>query len=391
MIYLHNVHCSSLVTIKKYKGIDEVIVNEGWDWKNRELPQGKHIIVHRVGNSHMEDMLDFFDVYGDRRDYKFVLYVLTDEDYIINPGYHMLQRQQKIYEYTNVKIVSDFKYDNRVEFRLYNYIDAYLSQLKFFISFYILGKHNYDMMYHKRYRMGIHFGKVHTMERPDIMKRFLNHNYEKLWITALQHHDSNVFTKEERNIIENKFHNNDWIYEPFRDVDNIFNNRCYLSNIEMCLQSQIEAVYETSMDGPQRDVSTGPQYRKLNEKSLKHALLMKPFIHTSPHSHKIWKDYGFIPYKPLYRSDIWDVWEGDSVDLGNSGHWQSAQLISDNIEWLMGMSDEKFNSILMECEDILLMNRKIVETEAEKDIVSDLVSLFEGIDDDNIIPKIERI
>lgn len=377
MIYLHNLHCSSLVKIEKYKGIDEIIVNYGWDWKQRDLPQGKHIILHRVSNSHMEDMLNFFKEYGDRRDYQFVLYVLTDEDYIINPGAELIKEQLKIYSYYNVTIVSDFIYDNRVQFRLYNYIDAYLSQLKFFISFYILGKHNYDMMYHKRYRMGIHFGKVHTLERPDIMKHFLYHNYEKLWITAITHSDSNVFTEEERKIIDYKFHNNEHIYTPFRDVDNVFNNRCYLSNIEMCLQSQIEAVYETSMDGPQRDIVTGPQYRKLNEKSLKHALLMKPFIHTSPHSHKLWKEYGFKPYRPLYRSDIWDMWESDSIDLGNSGHWQSAEMINKNIEWLMSMSDERFNKILGECEDIVLENRQIVDREVNTDIVDDLIRLFD--------------
>jgi hypothetical protein len=124
------------------------------------------------------------------------------------------------------------------------------------------------------------------------------------------------------------------------------------------LKSDIEVVYETFSIQARRDTSL-----KWNEKSIKHLFLGKPFIHSDPTAHSLFKIYGLEPYRSLYTDELWELYSNwDIMDfLVLKDGWDSyLPLLQRNIEWLLDMDEIEWLDRLNTANAVAIENKTIV-------------------------------
>jgi len=208
----------------------------------------------------------------------------------------------------------------------------------FFFNGYEIFKHH-----PKDKRIGIHINK-HMIDkiRYYLYTNFKHNTHDKLFFTNRKEYKHSVF---ELNFIDsnNAGTEREWFNLQFLD---------------QTLKSDIEVVYETFSIQARRDTSL-----KWNEKSIKHLFLGKPFIHSDPTAHSLFKVYGLEPYRSLYMDELWEIYSNwDMRDfLVLKDGWDSyLPLLQRNIEWLLDMEDSEWQERLELANTLAIKNKEVV-------------------------------
>jgi hypothetical protein len=299
-----------------------------------------------VRNEPLDVLLNEFRKHSDK---KFILIGKHTEDYWISNS--LMQNTEvldTIGTFDNVRVIWDidlpfknFIFNPKVLFHNYHNQPTFQSGAIF--------EYGYDIFkrFDKRYRVGFHINKRTTKVRKFLYKYLGELKHPQLFFTSTDTFKSNIF---------------DTAITPLLDSGNITENWYLKQFIEMTLYSKMEIVYETST----HNVSF-PHLIKWNEKTIKLLFLGKPFIHSDMISHSLLKVFGIQPYESLYTPQLLDFYNSFShkenlqtEDIQrfsdeNYTHWLS--LLQQNIDWLLGMDENEFNSRIEIANDIAEKNR----------------------------------
>lgn len=199
----------------------------------------------------------------------------------------------------------------------------------------------------KEYRIGLHLNKIVDRVRRWLFTTYNDNSNPHLFFTSHKHRDIDSF------IFENKLSSS---HRP-GTAQNWYNAQF----LELTTKSEMEIIYET--------FTTIAEHRwllKWNEKTIKQLYLSKPFIHSDPAAHSLFKPNGIKPYRSLFTDELWDMYESfDNQKLLLMNHsgveiwWGDA--LEKNIEWLLTMDSIEWNERISEANKVAIQNRKVIE------------------------------
>ena len=199
----------------------------------------------------------------------------------------------------------------------------------------------------KGYRMGIHLNKITDKVRKWLFKTYRDNSNPHLFFTSRKHRgiDSFIFDNE-LGTTNGGGVTKEWYNAQF---------------IELTTKSQMEVIYET--------FTTIAEHRwllKWNEKTIKQLFLAKPFIHSDPAAHSLFKVNGLKAYRSLFTDELWNMYEGyDNQKLLLTNHYKSkiwwSEALERNIEWLLTMDSVEWNNRISEANKVAIENREVIE------------------------------
>jgi len=293
----------------------------------------------------------FKHVFEFNKNKKFLFVIKTVENYShVHERYHD-EFINYVSNSENIKViwdVSEIKYKNfyfEPKLHLQNY---YNNNINFPADLFLYGKPIFDSQTDKK-RIGIHFNKAHTLLRQKIINStpFKNNIYLTINSDCLENINNNISTNYTSNVYENNFFSDK--FPPTKYIDSFIN---------LNIKSEMELVYETFTQN-----SSKLDYIKLNEKTIKHLYLGKPFVHSDPVSHKLLEVNGLFNYKSLFTPNLYEIYtKTDTKKLlnGEEIYWLDALI--DNIVWLSEMDENEWTIRIKEANDVAKKNRdKIIE------------------------------
>ena len=199
----------------------------------------------------------------------------------------------------------------------------------------------------KEYRIGLHLNKITDKVRKWLFKTYNDNSNPHLFFTSRKHRgiDSFIFDNE-LGTTNGGGVTKEWYNAQF---------------IELTTKSQMEVIYET--------FTTIAEHRwllKWNEKTIKQLFLAKPFIHSDPAAHSLFKVNGLKAYRSLFTDELWNMYEGfDNQKLLLTNHYESkiwwSEALERNIEWLLTMDSVEWNSRISEANKVAIENRGLIE------------------------------
>lgn len=228
-------------------------------------------------------------------------------------------------------------------------------------------------------RIGFHLNKINNWSRHaifDILAEHFSDKKDKLLITVNKHKinkNLNITTE-----LVNKFGDN--IFDEYQNFnygvhtyEEFYNEDWYLPNLFDCsLKSDMELVYETN--------AWEEDYRKhLTEKTLKHLMLGKPFIHIEPVMYQIMEKYGFKNYDCLYNEDIIKLYK--ELNFFGEGNTNPEKYKESNfkehfinmINRLVNMSDNEWSDLMIQCNEIAEYNYNLITEILFEENIRDLL------------------
>jgi hypothetical protein len=199
----------------------------------------------------------------------------------------------------------------------------------------------------KEYRIGLHLNKITDKVREWLFNTYSINPNLNLFFTSRKHRNSDTI------IFDNEL--------PTTNGDGVTQNWYNAQFIELTTKSEMEIIYET--------FTTTCEHRwllKWNEKTIKQLFLSKPFIHSDPAAHSLFKVNGLKAYRSLFTDELWAIYESfDNQTLllinesGNEIWWSGA--LERNINWLLDMDTTEWNSRISEANEVAKENRRIIE------------------------------
>jgi hypothetical protein len=239
--------------------------------------------------------------------------------------------------------------------------------------------HPYFKSIKKDKRIGLHLNRINREPRVISARIMFENEFYK--------HNKMFFTLNKNNIFENdtaiKLLKKDLGKNVFDNVSNenfglhtfspFYLEDWYIPNLfDFSLKSDIEIVYETTT----RDFL---EFRHFTEKTIKHIMLGKPIFFNEPVSYYIFNYYGYKNYDCLYTSELlkkYKEYDMFDIDKNQIELIDYKNLQSENIKWLLEMSNKKWESLMDECFEIAEENykkiTKILYDETIKDIIIDI-------------------
>jgi hypothetical protein len=215
-------------------------------------------------------------------------------------------------------------------------------------------------------RIGFHLNKINNWSRHaifDILAENFSDRKDKLFIT-LNKNKINPNLDITKDLIK-KFGDNIFDeYENFNygvhTYEEFYNEDWYLPNLfDYSLKSDIELVYETN--------AWEEDYKKhFTEKTLKHIMLGKPFIHIEPVMYQIMDKYGFKNYDCLYTENLIQLYKDTNVFGENNTSPEEykksnfKEYFIDTIKRLIDMPENEWNDLMIQCEQIAEYNYNLI-------------------------------
>lgn len=320
--------------------------------KNFNFIKGINVIIISNEIKHWLDIntIDKFTNIGD--EYKFIIINKNIEDYWISFDTRTDDTILKTFsKKNNVKIIWDSCYNNYDNFFFEPkvHIQNYYNNSHFLSSLFFNGNKIFHY-YNDKKRIGVHFNKLADRTRINVSEELQKINHPSLFYTVNKDcfYNKNNFTNDVGNYKSNIFHtffNNDQLPTDFY-VDQFVN---------LTVKSQIEIIYETFTTD-----SILLSCVKWNEKTIKHLFLGKPFIHMDPYAHKLMEINGYIPYRPLFTDELWELYENcdiqDTLKNDRTVYW--VPKLIENIKWLLTLDEDEWNRRLNESYTIAELNVK---------------------------------
>ena len=342
---------NNVFTLSKHKtftinGIDFIL--------KKNCPQNLEFEIDGINIlilNYVRDINLFKSIFDKHKDKKFLFVIKTIEDYA-----HVRENQhEEFIEYVinsdNIKVIwdiSEIKYKNfyfepKVQMQNYYNNDDY-----FPFDLFLHG-HQFLSNEPNKKRLGIHFNKGNLILRKAIIDKLENNNNDNLFLTinsdCIYNQINNIKTNYKSNFFDNSYNEFGFPYRKYIESFINFNTK-----------SEMEVVYETFTS-----TANSLNLLKLNEKTIKHLFLGKPFIHADPIAHKLLISNEIIPYNSLYKPELLEIY--DNIDtnilLKDKGAFWLDQLIN-NIDWLLTMNDEEWNNRIAEAYQISNINKNKV-------------------------------
>lgn len=219
----------------------------------------------------------------------------------------------------------------------------------------------YEIFKHhpKDNRIGIHINK-HNIDR---VRKFLYNTYkdnqsDKLFFTNRKEYKHSVYETQFINR-NNAGTDREWFNLQF---------------IDQTIKSEIEVVYETfSLQAKL------PTHLKWNEKSIKHLFLGKPFIHSDPLAHSLFKVYGLEGYRSLFLDELWDIYDNwDSKQLLWDNRCEYLPLLQKNIDWLLSLPNDEWEYRLGEAQSVAVINKQKVNDMVFNQSLMEYIFIIDG-------------
>lgn len=336
--------------------------------KNFNFIEGINIIVisHYIKFWLDIDTITEFTNMGD--EYKFIIINKNIEDYWISNDTRIDDTILKAFsKKNNVKIIWDSVYGNYNNFYFEPkvHIQNYYNNGHFLSSLFFNGNEIFHDSKNKK-RIGIHFNKLADKTRIKVSEELGKINHNDLFYTVNKDcfYNKNNFDDDIGNYKSSTFHSN--------LMNSSLPNDFYVDQfVNLTIKSEIEIIYETFTTD-----SSLLSCVKWNEKTIKHLLLGKPFIHMDPYAHKLMVINGYTPYKPLFTDELWDMYENSNINniLSPSRTTYWVPVLIDNIKWLLSLDENEWNERLKESHIIAENNVKVTH-----DLIFN-TSLFNYID-----------
>ena len=199
----------------------------------------------------------------------------------------------------------------------------------------------------KEYRIGIHLNKITDKVREWLSNTYSTNSNANLFFTSRKHRNRESF------VFDNEL--------PTTTGPGVTQQWYNAQFIELTTKSEMEIIYET--------FTTTCEHRwllKWNEKTIKLLFLSKPFIHSDPAAHSLFKVNGLKAYRSLFMDELWDIYEAfdnQTLLLMNRSemkiYWSEA--LERNINWLLDMDSEEWKGRIMEANKVAIENRGVIE------------------------------
>lgn len=335
-----------------FKGHD-MWVHRGRYWhvtNNGEFDESSDciIVVMQYGTMQDIDLKKFISHIKNNPEKKFIIIGKCVEDYwiaIMNRYTDTLLKE--IADMNNIKVIWDvdgvhynnFYFEPKVNFH------NYYNNTTFPGYMFINGSDIFHKL-DKEYRIGIHLNKISDNIRQWIFELYYTNTNPNLYFTSKAHKENHSVFNNQLSCDNPMNVNNTWYHDQF---------------IELTTKSQMEIIYETFTP-----ICDHRWLLKWNEKTIKLLFLSKPFIHSDPAAHSLFKVNGLKGYRSLFTDELWDMYEGfDNQNLlqmnqsGNKIWWSEA--LERNIEWLLTMDSVEWNSRISEANKVAIENREVIE------------------------------
>ena len=327
-----------------YRGMYNGITNNG----EFDINSDCIIIVLQYGAIENETFKKFISHIKNNPEKKFIIIAKCVEDYWVSMEIRTSDTLLKqIADMNNIKVIWDvegihynnFYFEPKVNFH------NYYNNTTFAGYMFINGSDIFHKL-PKEHRIGIHLNKITDKVRKWLFRTYNDNTNPNLFFTSKIHrNDSSVFNNQLQTDCPTNV-NETWYHDQF---------------IELTTKSQMEVIYET--------FTTICEHRwllKWNEKTIKQLFLSKPFIHSDPAAHSLFKVNGLKAYRSLFTDELWDMYEAfDNQKLllmnhsGNEIWWSEA--LERNINWLLDMDTTEWNERISEANKVAKENREVIE------------------------------
>jgi hypothetical protein len=328
----------------RYTGQWSKILRDGFD-----IDSELNILIIDNGPPPLSEMENILDIIKKNPKTKFIIVGKNVEDYwLVTDTRTSDNLFKQIGELPNLKVIWDVEgvnYNNMFFEPKVNFHNYYNNTT--FPGFMFINGSDIFHKLSKEYRIGLHLNKITDKVRKWLFSTYKDNSHSHLLFTSRtnRHPDSIIFDNElgashGPGITQN------WYNAQF---------------LELTTKSEIEIIYET--------FTTTSEHRwllKWNEKTIKQLFLTKPFIHSDPAAHSLFKVNGLKAYRSLFTDELWDMYEGFHnqtlllMNRSESSIWWSDAL-DRNINWLLDMDTTEWNSRLSEANELAIENRKIIE------------------------------
>jgi hypothetical protein len=331
--------------VSLYRGYWYGMLKEGFDNNVGDV----NIIVIDQGAIPPSDMETIIAGIKKNPEKKFIIVGKNVEDYWLVDGVRTSDDLFKeIAELNNLKVIWDVdgvNYNNMFFEPKVNFHNYYNNNT--FPGYMFINGSDIFHKIPKGYRIGIHLNKVTDRVRKWLFSTYNDNSNPYLFFTSRTHRgiDSFIFDNELPNT-NGQGVTKQWYNAQF---------------IELTTKSQMEVIYETFTT-----ISEHRWLLKWNEKTIKQLFLAKPFIHSDPAAHSLFKVNGLKAYRSLFTDELWYMYEGfDNQNLlqmnqsGNKIWWSEA--LERNIEWLLTMDSVEWNERISEANKVAIENRGVIE------------------------------
>jgi hypothetical protein len=314
--------------------------------------------------NYTRDINFFKEIYNSNKDKNFLFIIKTNEDYA-----HVRENQhEEFINYVsasdNIKVIWDISEINYPNFYFEPkvHLQNYYNNHEHFPSDLFLNGKDFLLNQPNKKRIGIHFNKANLILRKKIIDATkVNDN---LFFTinkdCYYNHLNNIESNYKSKIFDNRY--DKYGFPPNKYIESFINFN---------VKSHMEVVYETFTS-----TANSLNLLKLNEKTIKHLFLGKPFIHTDPVAHKLLGANGLRPYESLYTKELFNLYESTNTQelLKNKNHYWFDQLIN-NINWLLDMNETEWLERINEAYQIAEVNRlKVNELIFNKSLINYIVN-----------------
>jgi len=309
----------------------------------------------------------FKSIFDAHKDKKFLFVIKTIEDYgCVTSESQLDEFIEYVINSDNIKVIwdiSEIKYKNfyfEPKVHLQNY---YNNDNHFPSDLFLYGK-QYLLNEPNKKRVGIHFNKGNLILRKQIIDKLETNKNDNLFFTinsdCIYNQINNINTNYKSNIFDNS---NEEYGFPYRKYIESF--------INFNTKTEMEVVYETFTS-----TANSLNLLKLNEKTIKHLFLGKPFIHTDPVAHKLLISNEMLPYNSLYNSELLEIY--DKIDtkvlLKDNDYFWVKKLIN-NINWLLTMNQEEWDNRIAEAYQTSNTNKdKVIDLIFNKSLINYVIN-----------------
>lgn len=316
--------------------------------------------------NYSRDVNLFKSIFDKHKDKKFLFVIKTIEDYA-----HVRENQhEEFIEYivnsNNIKVIwdiSEIKYKN-FYFEPKVHIQNYYNNDDYFPFDLFLHGHQFLLNEPDKKRLGVHFNKGNLILRKEIIDKLENNNNDNLFFTinsdCIYNQINNINTNYKSNIFDNSYNEYGFPYRKYIESFINFNTK-----------TEMEVVYETFTS-----TANSLNLLKLNEKTIKHLFLGKPFIHADPIAHKLLTSNQMLPYDSLYNPELLEIY--DKIDtkvlLKDNDYFWVNKLIN-NINWLLTMNQEEWDNRIAEAYQTSNTNRdKVIDLIFNKSLINYVIN-----------------
>jgi hypothetical protein len=336
--------------------------------KDLPIANKNSLLVYYFADGALSLIGKLFDEYSNKMEYTIVIVAVSyAEAYIFSSNYEIEKEYKQLF--INAKNFHLIHFEPYFEQeRCYFLKKIALQNLLNFVPsvgvFHYMKPHFKSIKKDKR--IGFHLNKINNWSRYtifDILVEHFSNKKDKLFIT-LNKSKINPNLDIIQDLI-NKF--GDKIFDEYQNFnyaihtyEEFYNEDWYLPNLfDYSLKSDIELVYETN--------AWEEDYKKhFTEKTLKHLMLGKPFIHIEPVMYQIMEKYGFKNYDCLYDENLIKLYKELSFfGEGNTNpekykESNFKEYFIDTIKRLIDMPENKWNDLMIQCEQIAEYNYNLI-------------------------------